>query len=115
MTTSEGAGKAGGQHAAEPSAAVSDPQVLEQEIERAREQLGQTVEQLVAKTDVKSRAQAKANELSGLVKTKLGQAQQKAASSASGAKQRRLPLAAAASASLVIVGYLVIRRWRSSH
>jgi hypothetical protein len=102
MTTSGRAGKPAGQRAAEadtspgigrPSddkpetasqadaapAAPDDPQELEREIERTREQLGETVELLAAKADVKSRAQAKATELSERIKAKAGQVQQKAA------------------------------------
>lgn len=38
-------------------------QELQQEIERTRERLGETVEQLAAKVDVKAQAQAKAAEM----------------------------------------------------
>lgn len=96
MTTSKRTGQDAGQHAADPGASAAhgaaeatvpdDPQELKREIERTREQLGETVEQLVAKTDVKSRAQAKATELSGMVKAKVGQAQQKAAQGAHGVR-----------------------------
>jgi|SoiMetStandDraft_2_1073263.scaffolds.fasta_scaffold03922_4 Protein of unknown function (DUF3618) len=102
MTTSGRAGKPAGQRAAEADtspdiglpfddgpetasqadaapAAPDDPQELEREIERTREQLGQTVELLAAKADVKGRAQAKATELSGRIKYKAGQVRQKAA------------------------------------
>ena len=60
-------------------AATNDPQELEREIERTREQLGQTVELLAAKADVKGRAQAKATELSERIKSKAGQVRQEAA------------------------------------
>jgi hypothetical protein len=134
------------------SAAPDDPQELEREIERTREQLGETVELLAAKADVKRRAQAKATELSERIKTKAGQARQKAAArgdsvrgqlagttataqkrvmaaatpvweatpepvrqavaeGARTAKQRQVPLAAAAG--VIIVGYLLIK-WRRS-
>ena len=135
---------------------------LRQEIERTREQLGKTVEQLAAKADVKSRGQAKAAEVFGRVKATAGRAQQEAAAQAekvpsqladktaaarqkaasvggagkgrvaavgkpvweatpeplrraaakgaSGARERRVPLAVAAG--LLIGGYLVIRWWR---
>ena len=43
--------------------APGDAQQLREEIERTREDLGTTVEQLVAKADVKGRAQARAAEL----------------------------------------------------
>ena len=57
-------------------------QQLKQEIERTRDQLGETVEQLAAKADVKSRAQAKAAELSGRVKSTTSQAQNEVAAGA---------------------------------
>ncbi len=92
MTTGKRAGEDAGQqaavagtsaaHEAAEATAPDDPQELKREIERTREQLGETVEELVAKTDVKSRSQAKATELSGVVKAKVGQAQQKAAQGA---------------------------------
>jgi len=63
-------------------AAPDDAQQLEREIERTREQLGETVEQLAAKADLKGRAQAKAAEVSGRVKATAGQAQQDAAARA---------------------------------
>jgi Protein of unknown function (DUF3618) len=149
------------------AAAPDDAQQLQQEIERTREQLGETVEQLAAKADVKARAHDKAAELSGRTKSKASQArkeaaaragsvrsqlagktgaarqkaisaaaegkgqlqarvaaaakpvwevtpepvQQAVAKGASTARQRRVPLAAAAAA--LILGYLAIRRWRS--
>ena len=136
---------------ADAGAAVPDDAQLQQEIERTREQLGETVEQLAAKADVKARARDKAAELSGRAKSKASQlagktgaARQKAISAggagkdqlqtraaavampvweatpehlrravakgASTARQRRVPLAAAAAA--LILGYLAIRRWR---
>ena len=102
MTTSGRAGKPAGQHAAEADTspdiglpfddgpetasqagaaptAPDDPQELEREIERTREQLGQTVELLASKADVKGRAQAKATELSERIKSKAGQVRQQAA------------------------------------
>ncbi len=133
-------------------AAPGDPQELEREIERTREQLGETVELLAAKADVKRRAQATATELSERIKSKGGQVRQKAAArggsvrgqlagttataqkrvtaaatpvweatpepvrqavakGARTARQRQVPLVAAAAA--LIVGYLLIR-WRRS-
>jgi ABC-type transporter Mla subunit MlaD len=113
---------------------------LREEIERTREQLGETVEQLAAKTDVQGRARAKAAELAGRVKTTTAQARTQAAArfgnvrgqlqaraapvreaipepvrravakGASTAQQRRVPLAMAAVT--VIAGYLVFRWWR---
>jgi TRAP-type C4-dicarboxylate transport system substrate-binding protein len=39
---------------------MTAPEEIQQEIEQTRERLGQTVEELAAKADVKTRAQAKA-------------------------------------------------------
>jgi hypothetical protein len=63
-------------------AAPDDPQQLRQEIERTREQLGETVEQLATKADVKSKAQTKAAQVSRRVKNAASQAQQEAAAQA---------------------------------
>ena len=51
---------------------------LRQEIEQTREQLGDTVELLVAKTDIKGRARAKAAGLTGRLKDKSALARSKA-------------------------------------
>jgi len=66
-----------------------DPQVLREEIERTREQLGATVEALAAKADVKAQAQQKVSELTGRLTTKAEQARQQAAAR-SGQVQRQL-------------------------
>ena len=55
-----------------------DAQRLREEIERTREHLGATVEQLVARADVKSRALAEAAELTGRLKLAAVQARQAA-------------------------------------
>ena len=56
---------------------------LKQEIERTREQLGETVDQLAAKTDVKGRARAEAAELAGRAKSTTAQARTRAATQVS--------------------------------
>jgi hypothetical protein len=71
------------------AAPPDDPQQLTEEIERTREQLGETVEQLAAKADVKARAQAKARQVTGRLKGTAGQARQQAAAKA-GQVQRQL-------------------------
>jgi ABC-type transporter Mla subunit MlaD len=118
----------------------ADEAELRQEIERTREQLGETVEQLAATTDVQARARAKAAELTGQAKSTTAHARTRAAAQfgnvrgqlkaraatvreappeslrravakgASTAQQRRVPLAMAAVA--LIAGYLVLRWWR---
>jgi len=80
------------------------PQQLEQEIERTREQLGETVEQLAARADVKSRVQAKAAEVSGRVKATAGQAQQEAAARAGRVRSQLADKTAAARQKAVSAG-----------
>ncbi len=59
---------------ADPGALPDDPEQLRLEIERTREQLGETVEALVAKTDVKARAKERAEQLSQRLKGTTAQA-----------------------------------------
>jgi hypothetical protein len=65
--------------ASEPADNVRE---LRQEIEQTRGQLGETVEQLVAKTDVKARARDQAAALAGRVKGQASQAREQAATRA---------------------------------
>jgi len=58
---------------------ADDPQELQEEIERTREHLGQTVEALMAKVDVKARAQDEASRLIERLKARAVQARQQAA------------------------------------
>ena len=71
MSAAEGTGEQG-------SAEVlpDKPDALVEEINRTREELGNTVEALAAKVDVKARAQQKAAEVSGQLKSKLQDATQ---------------------------------------
>ena len=109
---------------AEP-AAREDSTQLQRKIERTREQLGQTVEQLAARADIKGRARDKAADVSGQVKSKAGQihkqvapvwdaapepVRQAVAKGASSARQRRVPLFAAVGT--LVLGYLILRRLR---
>jgi hypothetical protein len=82
---------------------------IRQEIEKTREQLGQTVEELAAKIDVPARARGKAAEVSGRVKATVGGLPARARQSQ--LVQRRWPLAAAAGVVVVVaVGWRAIRR-----
>ncbi len=67
---------------------ADDPQELQEEIERTREHLGQTVEALMAKVDVKARAQDEASRLIGRLKARAVQARQQAAARAAGARRQ---------------------------
>jgi hypothetical protein len=70
---------------------------LQQEIEQTRQRLGETVDELAAKADVKARARARATEVSGWVRR-------------SQLVQRRWPVALAAG--ILIAGSVAIWRWR---
>ena len=72
---------------------------LQQEIEQTRQQLGQTVDELAAKTDVKARARAKATEVSERVRR-------------SQLVQRRWPVALAAG--VLIAGSVAVWRWKKT-
>jgi hypothetical protein len=72
---------------------------LQQEIDQTRRQLGQTVDELAAKADVKARARAKATEVSGRVRQ-------------SQLVQRRWPLALAAG--VLIAGSVAVWRWQKT-
>jgi hypothetical protein len=95
-----------------------DLEELQQDIEQTRERLGETVDQLVARADIKGRTRHKVSELAGRAKGKASQARAQATDGtvsvrdqvAGNARQRRVPLTVAAAA--LIVGYLVVRRWR---
>jgi hypothetical protein len=87
-----------------------DARQLELEIERTREQLGQTVQELIARVDVKSMALAKASEMSGKWKSTTLQARLAVAKGADGARERWVPLAAVAGA--VILDCLAVWQWR---
>ncbi len=96
----------------------SDPEQIREEIEATREQLGDTVEALAAKTDVKSQAKHKLDETKETVAAKtdelLNKARQvspdAAASAATGASQkaRENPLPVAAFGAFTL-GFLVGR------
>lgn len=101
--------------------ATEDAQELAEEIERTRAQLGETVEALTARTDVKARAQAKVNQLSTRVKGKANQARQQASQQVQQAskqakqageqvQQHPVPLAVSASAAVLVVLFII--GWR---
>jgi Protein of unknown function (DUF3618) len=99
---------------------TGDAEQLREEIERTRELLGETVEQLAAKVDVKGRARAKATELAGQVtrqaKSTVAQGRVRAAQArkqgAETARTNRVPVSAAAGGVLLAAIAFVI--WRRS-
>ncbi len=102
---------------------------IQQEIERTRERLGETVDELAAKADVKARARVKAGEMKAQAQSKAVDVEARARVKAAEMKgkaaemsgrvrrsqvvQRRWPLAAAA-AGVVLVGSLVVWRRRKT-
>jgi Protein of unknown function (DUF3618) len=118
MTSEEQAGTSSArQQEAPPGAAAGgppdDPEELKQEIERTREQLGETVEALAAKADVKAQAQAKAGQVAERLKSRAAQARRQAAATTTGqlqGRERRVQLVVAAGA--VVLAWLLITRWR---
>lgn len=92
-----------------------DPDALVEEINRTRAELGDTVEALVAKADVKTRAQQRAAEVSTQAKEKLHAfQQQRGAQRVAGATGRyRVPFATGAAAVAgLLAGWLAVRRRR---
>jgi hypothetical protein len=81
---------------------------LQQEIDQTRQRLGETVDELAAKTDVKARAKAKAAEAKELTRAKAAEVSGRVRRSP--LVQRRWPVALAAG--LVIAGSVVIWRWK---
>lgn len=118
---------------ASQSALPDHPEQLRTEAEQTRQRLGETVDQLTAKTDVKARAQAKVADLTQRAKDTVGQVRQQAAAAgetgreqlqartpdgvkrtaaagAAGARQNRASLAIAAG--VLVLGVVVVRWWR---
>ena len=95
-----------------------DAQRLRDEIERTREHLGATVEQLVARVDIKSRARAEAAELTGRVKLAVAQTREAApgyarravAQGTKTAREQRLPLSVAAG--VLVVASVSLAIWQ---
>lgn len=77
-------------------APAADREALTSEIERTREELGNTVEALVAKTDVKARARGKVAQVSG----RLAEAKQQVAASAGPVREQVSNQAAKATATV---------------
>jgi hypothetical protein len=81
---------------------------LQQEIDQTRQRLGETVDELAAKTDVKARAKAKAAETKELTRAKAAEVSGRVRRSP--LVQRRWP--AALAAGLVVAGSVAIWRWK---
>jgi len=91
---------------------------LQQEIERTRERLGETVEQLAAKADVKALARAKAADVKAQAQAKAAEMKASAAEMSAQLKrnemvQRNWPLALTTAGILLMGAALVWRRRKS--
>jgi hypothetical protein len=98
------------------------PEQIEADIERTREQVGDTVEQLAAKTDVKARAHDRFEEIKGNVRTIADDVKVKASGSTPESAQQggrqvvttvRSNPAPFALAGAVLLGYLIGRARRT--
>ena len=85
-----------------------DRQALQEEIERTREHLGETVAELAAKADVKAQAQAKAADVKAQVQAKATELSEQVRRSQ--VVQRRWPLAVAAG--VLVAASVAVWRWR---
>ena len=81
---------------------------LQQEIDQTRQQLGETVDELAAKTDVKARAKAKAAEAKELTRAKAAEVSGRVRRSP--LVQRRWPVALAAG--FLVAGSAAVWKWR---
>ena len=88
---------------------------IQAEIERTREHLGQTVEELAAKADVRARAQDKAAEMQARARDKAIELRARATELSGQLKrsemvQRRWPLVVAAAGVVAVGSFLIWRR-----
>jgi hypothetical protein len=81
---------------------------LRQDIERTRERMGETVERLTAKMDVKSQAKARAAELASATPEPVRRALVKGATTA---RARRRPLVAATAG--LTIAWIALWWWRN--
>jgi hypothetical protein len=89
----------------------SDKEAIQDQIEHTREDLGETVAALSAKTDVKAQASAKADELKQRARDVGGEAKHRANEVVGRVKQRPVP-AIVGGVALVMVLWLIRRRRR---
>jgi hypothetical protein len=83
---------------------------VRQEIEQTRQSLGETVDELAAKADMKARAQAKAGEAKARAQVRI--AEMSGRVKRSQAVQRRWPVAVAAGVLAAGAGAVAIWRWK---
>lgn len=109
VTSPDGPAEAAVQAKAERTS-PDDPQHLKEEIERTRERLGETVQQLAAKTDVKAIAGAKTAEVTRRARASLEPMRRVVAKGTSTTREYRASLALAGVS--VILGSVAAWLWR---
>ena len=87
---------------------MTAPEEIQQEIEQTRERLGQTVEELAAKADVKARAQAKVTDVKARARVRTAEVSERIRRSQ--AVRRDWPLALVAAGVLAMGAALAWRR-----
>ncbi|MFF8844139.1 DUF3618 domain-containing protein [Streptomyces sp. NPDC015127] len=85
-------------------------QELRAQVEQSREELGRTVEELAARTDVKARARRSATEAKEHMAARTGHAKEQMAATVGSPRGKAASLALGAAALLVLV-MLARRRW----
>ncbi len=83
---------------------------LRQEIEQTRQSLGETVDELAAKADMKARARAKAADTKARARDKAAEVSGRV--SRSQAVQRRWPVAVAAGVVVAGAGVVAVWQWK---
>jgi hypothetical protein len=90
------------------------PEQIEADIERTREEVGDTVEQLAAKTDVKAHAQERVEQIKSNVRSKAEDIKSKASSTTpAGAQQGGQQVVATVRSNPALLGYLIGRGRRT--
>ena len=98
------------EEAATPTPAADDPEALRDQIEQTREDLGETVEALSAKADVKGQVREKVDERKAQLRDQQAQAQAKLNEVKGQAQENPTPFAAAAGGLLALL--ILIGLWR---
>lgn len=122
MSTSDQASQSVGQESVGQEQEEKSPEELRRDIQQTREQLGDTVQALAEKTDVKTQAKRRITALQGTARQKRNQVKAKAKAAtpesanagaqqvAAAARTNPLPLAMG---SALVVGFL-LGRWKSN-
>jgi len=91
---------------------TDDPQELRERIETTREELGETVEALSHKADLKAQLKDQVEERKEQAREAKAQVQEKISGAGEQAKQRKQPIAAGVGALLALVAVLLFLRRR---